>query len=77
MAYRFNSKGSGSFFGSYISKTAADEDATAANLEQKNGMDDWEPEEKEAAPEALSEEVEMSLKALRKSLVKAISKKSE
>ncbi len=40
------SKSTSSYFGKYKSKAAADMDAAAANEEQKNGVGDWESEEK-------------------------------
>ena len=47
------SKSTSSYFGSYASLKAAELDAEEANREQKNGQDDWEPEEK--APKAIVE----------------------
>ncbi len=44
--YRVKSKSTGSYFGAYASKKAAEADAQVANEEQKNSADDWAPEEK-------------------------------
>ncbi len=55
--FHVKSKSSGSYFGRYASQKAAQCDAEVANEEKKNGMEDWEPEEKEEG----MDEVEMAL----------------
>lgn len=40
--YKIKSKSTGSFFGTYATRKAADADAVAANDAQKHGADDWE-----------------------------------
>lgn len=81
MAFRVRSKSSGSYFGSYATRKAAEYDAEDANTESKNDMDDWEPEEKgppmETLPDDVAEpmaNVETALKSLRKAVAKVVAK---